>query len=107
MEFIEFRYKSHRWKIYKHKQKVYNYIIGAEHTQAITILKEQQIHILDKKESFTLNTLLHELFHMAFYYKQMEHYYQTNDLEEIAAEVFCEEGIELVKLGRKLYSKLR
>lgn len=106
MKFIEFKYKDNKWKIYKHKQKVYDYIIGAENTQAITIPEERQIHILDKKESFTLNTILHELFHMAFDYKWWEHKGQL-DLEEVAAEVFCEEGIELFKLGRKLYNKLK
>lgn len=107
MKFITFIYKDQRWKVYKHKQKVYDYIIGAENTDAFTITKDRQIHFLDKKRSLTLNTVLHELFHMAFEAKAKELYYQTNDLEEIAAEVFCEEGIELVKLGRKLYSKLK
>lgn len=107
MKFTTFKYKDNTWKIYKHKQKVYDCIIGAEHTDAFTICKDRQIHILDKKDSLTLNTILHELFHMAFDHKAKELYYQTNDLEEIAAEVFCEEGIELVKLGKKLYNKLK
>lgn len=107
MKTVRFSYKGDVWNVYLVPAPEMEHLAGDNETPAFVEPLDQEIYFSDDSE-LKMHNVLHELWHVAFSYQYVATANLNSDqMEEVSAEVFSLESERLVRLAYELLQALK
>lgn len=105
MKDIKYRFHDDDWTIYLISDN--DLIISEENNAAEVRFEDREIYF--RKGSLTLETILHELFHVYFGYCYLKHtnHMCIEDIEEVSAALFANKGQDMINKGKDILELLK
>lgn len=104
MDFFKTVFSEDTWNIYLVDDN--DDVIAEADSGAETDLEKKEIHF--RKSQITLITVMHELWHVYFFYCHLEDTTELSlsDMEEISASLFCRRGEKIIERSYEIFHKL-
>lgn len=107
MKTVRFSYKGDTWNVYLVPAPEMEHLAGDNETPAYVEPLDQEIYFSDDSE-LNMPNVLHELWHVAFSYQYVATASLNSDqMEEVSAEVFATEAERILKLAYDLLLALK
>lgn len=104
MDSMIYRINDDNWTIFNLSKKKFKRKHGKR--LAITYCDKKRMHL--RKDVLSIETIKHELMHIHLHYCFLDSAdLDTEQLEEVACEVFAERGTIMEKQAKEIYKKLK